>query len=320
MARHVFIIFGHEIRDERDAEAMGPQHRRLRSYLAAGEGEKLHSEIEHHVMRLRSPEVASCHIQDWYGTGLVMVLKSATVTDLTSSDHRFRQIARIISTQIANGEIARGSRLMSERDLGKHFNVSRVTIRRALLDLQERGLIEAEGARGWFVTSALGEPNALMGFSEMARARGLKPQSRVLKAEVRAATLDEAERLGIAPGQNSSISNASACSMMSPVGHERSRVVLEFAPELAQADFATASLYDELRKFGVVAHSADYVLQGGAADDREAELLDVVIGAPLLIATATTHMQSGKAMELSHSIFRSDRYRFRTTLFRSGWK
>ena len=53
LARHVFIIFGHEIRDERDAEAMGPQHRRLRGYLAAGDGEKLHSEIEHHIMRLR---------------------------------------------------------------------------------------------------------------------------------------------------------------------------------------------------------------------------------------------------------------------------
>ena len=76
----------------------------------------------------------------------------------------------------------------------------------------------------------------------------------------------------------------------------------------------------ELRKFGVLAHSADYVLQGGAADAREAELLDVAIGAPLLIATATAHLQSGKAMELSHSIFRSDRYRFRTTLFRSAWK
>ena len=249
-----------------------------------------------------------------------MVLKSATVTDLTSSDHRFRQIARVISTQIANGEIARGSRLMSERDLGKHFNVSRVTIRRALLDLQERGLIEAEGARGWFVTSALGEPNALMGFSEMARARGLKPQSRVLKAEVRAATLDEAERLGIAPGAKLFDLERIRLLDDAAVGHERSRVVIEFAPELAQADFATASLYDELRKFGVVAYSADYVLQGGAANDREAELLDVVIGAPLLIATATTHMQSGKAMELSHSIFRSDRYRFRTTLFRSGWK
>jgi DNA-binding GntR family transcriptional regulator len=249
-----------------------------------------------------------------------MVLKSASITDLTSGEHRFRQIARTIASQIANGEIARGSRLMSERDLGKHFNVSRVTIRRALLDLQERGLIEPEGARGWFVASALGEPNALMGFSEMARARGLKPQSRVLKAEVRAATLDEAERLGIAPG--AMLFDLERIRLLDDVAvaHERSRVVLELAPDIARASFETASLYDELRKFGVLAHSADYVLQGGAADAREAELLDVAIGAPLLIATATAHLQSGNAMELSHSIFRSDRYRFRTTLFRSAWK
>jgi DNA-binding GntR family transcriptional regulator len=249
-----------------------------------------------------------------------MVLKSASVTDLTSSDHRFRQIARTIANQIANGEIARGSRLMSERDLGKHFNVSRDTIRRALLELQERGLIDAEGARGWFVTSALGEPNALMGFSEMARARGLRPRSRVLTAEVRAATLDEAERLAIAPGAK--LFDLERIRLLDDVAvaHERSRVVLEFAADVAKADYETASLYDELRKFGVVAHSADYVLQAGAADDREARLLEVAIGAPLLIATATAHMQNGKAMELSHSIFRSDRYRFRTTLFRSAWK
>jgi DNA-binding GntR family transcriptional regulator len=54
LARHVFIIFGHEIRDERDAEAMGPQHRRLRALLAAGDKIALQSEIEHHIMRLRA--------------------------------------------------------------------------------------------------------------------------------------------------------------------------------------------------------------------------------------------------------------------------
>ena len=53
LARHVFIIFGHEIRDERDAEAMGPQHRRLRELLAIGDTRALQTEIEHHIMRLR---------------------------------------------------------------------------------------------------------------------------------------------------------------------------------------------------------------------------------------------------------------------------
>ncbi len=54
LARHVFIIFGHEIRDERDAAIMGPQHRQLRGLLAAGDVPALQQEIERHILRLRN--------------------------------------------------------------------------------------------------------------------------------------------------------------------------------------------------------------------------------------------------------------------------
>lgn len=53
LARHVFIVFGHEIRDERDAKVMGPQHRRLRDLLAKGDVESLRQDIENHILRLR---------------------------------------------------------------------------------------------------------------------------------------------------------------------------------------------------------------------------------------------------------------------------
>jgi DNA-binding GntR family transcriptional regulator len=53
LARHVFIVFGHEIRDERDAPIMAPQHRRLRDLIAAADLETLNKEIESHIMRLR---------------------------------------------------------------------------------------------------------------------------------------------------------------------------------------------------------------------------------------------------------------------------
>lgn len=53
LARHVFIVFGHEIRDERDGPIMAPQHRRLRDLLAAGDLDTLNTEIETHIMRLR---------------------------------------------------------------------------------------------------------------------------------------------------------------------------------------------------------------------------------------------------------------------------
>jgi DNA-binding GntR family transcriptional regulator len=54
LARHVFIVFGHEIRDERDAAIMGPHHRLLRDQLIAGDVMALNVEIERHIMRLRA--------------------------------------------------------------------------------------------------------------------------------------------------------------------------------------------------------------------------------------------------------------------------
>src|SRR6266404_725277 len=117
------------------------------------------------------------------------------------SQPRYRAVAKLVASEIARGVVAPGDRLPGERDLCKHFDVSRVTVRKALGVLRDRGLIEADGTRGWFVTStALGEPNALMSFSEMARSRGLTPTSRVRRAVVRPATIDEAADFGIAPG------------------------------------------------------------------------------------------------------------------------
>jgi len=54
LARHVLIVFGREIRSERDAAGMGPQHRRVRDMLLTAELPALEAEIERHIMRLRN--------------------------------------------------------------------------------------------------------------------------------------------------------------------------------------------------------------------------------------------------------------------------
>jgi DNA-binding GntR family transcriptional regulator len=53
LARHVLIVFGKEIRSERDAKAIVPQHRRLRDILAAGKLEALDDELDQHILRLQ---------------------------------------------------------------------------------------------------------------------------------------------------------------------------------------------------------------------------------------------------------------------------
>ena len=231
----------------------------------------------------------------------------------------YQTVVKELSAEFARGTVAPGDRLPGERELCRHFGVSRVTIRRALRELRERGLIEPDGTRGWFVTSvALGEPNALMSFSEMARSRGLVPSSRVLSAVTRPATIDEAEELAIAPG--TPIFDLERVRLLDAVAValERSRLPLHVAPALPEADLAQGSLYEALRKTGVLPARADYLLQAIPAEARHAEALEVEPGAPLLMASARTFDETGKPIELSLSIFRGDRYRFRTTLLRAG--
>ena len=52
LARHVLIVFGREIRSERDADRLVEQHGRLRDLLLAGGRAELDAEIERHIMRL----------------------------------------------------------------------------------------------------------------------------------------------------------------------------------------------------------------------------------------------------------------------------
>lgn len=53
LARHVLIVFGKEIRSERDAKTIVAQHKRLRDMLAAGKAEALDEELDQHILRLQ---------------------------------------------------------------------------------------------------------------------------------------------------------------------------------------------------------------------------------------------------------------------------
>lgn len=59
IARNVMIVFGHEARRERDAAAIGPDHRKLLGLLKTAGTAELHDAIEKHIMRLRLRSRAS---------------------------------------------------------------------------------------------------------------------------------------------------------------------------------------------------------------------------------------------------------------------
>lgn len=73
------------------------------------------------------------------------------VTSPLSNVPLFRQLADVLAGQIERGELRPGQPLPSELHLQQTYDVSRGTVRKAMAELRERGLVVTIHARGTFV-------------------------------------------------------------------------------------------------------------------------------------------------------------------------
>ncbi len=243
-----------------------------------------------------------------------MVRQAERIGALYGSPLRFELVAEELRGELRAGSISPGDRLPAERDLCQRFAVSRGTVRRALGRLRDLGLIRP-AARGWIVCEpSLGEPNALLSFSEMAAEAGAAATSDVLAARTRLAHPDEAAALDISA--TSQIFELTRLRRLAgvPIGIEVTRLPQHVAEVIAGADLANGSLYAHLRAGGVKPARAEYVVQASVVSEWEASLLDVAPGSAALITSAVTYDTGLRAIELSRSLFRADRYRFQATL------
>ncbi|MHB1509177.1 MAG: GntR family transcriptional regulator [Acidimicrobiales bacterium] len=231
----------------------------------------------------------------------------------------YRRVSAYLRQEITSGALSGGMRLPAERTLAEALQVSRISVRQALRELAEAGLIASSTSRGWFV-SELGlfeRANALMSFSELGRSRGLEPSSRVLSHKVRPADLNEADELEIVPG--SPLLDLERLRFLDglEIALHQVRVPVDRAPGIEQTDFSSTSVFEALEEYhAIIPTRARWVIEGRPADERSARLLGLQPAAPLLVVSSTTTDQHDRPFELSRIDYRADRYRFQATIVR----
>src|SRR6516164_4133493 len=114
----------------------------------------------------------------------------------------YAEIEEAIATEIAQGDYRPGDQLPTEDALLERFQVSRITVRRAIQNLVGRGLLEIRRGLGTFVLSPRieAELTTLTGFVEDMNVAGRKATARVVSHGVVAASARVAERLQLAKG------------------------------------------------------------------------------------------------------------------------
>ncbi|MDH6144245.1 GntR family transcriptional regulator [Kitasatospora sp. GP30] len=71
--------------------------------------------------------------------------------DLTSHVYVYLQVAQHIANEIHAGRLPAGARLPAERDLAEQYGVAVNTIRRAIRDLRDQGLVITVPIKGTFI-------------------------------------------------------------------------------------------------------------------------------------------------------------------------
>jgi GntR family transcriptional regulator len=228
----------------------------------------------------------------------------------------WHQTERVLRALIADGTWRDGAQIPNEAKLGEMLGVSRITMRHALRNMEEWGLLRREQGRGTFVRSSTiiaGARGPTSLTQEMAD-RGLSVGSRILELREIPADNSVASALEIREGASVVKLRRLRLGGGQPIGVQTAYLPEKRVPGLADMEGALVSLYATLRdRFGLVPQSALEVYRVGAASAEDAELLEVATGSPAFIVQRTTSDARGP-YEFTVSTMRGDRYEIRSKL------
>lgn len=228
--------------------------------------------------------------------------------DPQDSSPIYLQVARLLAQTIREGGYKPDEALPSERLLAETLNVSRVTARSAIDQLVEQGLIIRKRGSGNYIAPLLEQPlSRLTSFSEELERRGYTPSSRWLNRTVSVAMTDEQLTLGLSPGAR--VARLERLRLADDVVMAYEVSIL---PQSVIADpmAVEGSLYQHLTHIRHAPVRALQHIRALNAQPRLAEQLGIPDRQAVLFITRIGYLESGQAVELTHSYCRSDYYDF----------
>jgi GntR family transcriptional regulator len=244
----------------------------------------------------------------------------ADIRQLKPSDQdatpKYLQIARKMTGLIESKVWPQDFGIPSERQLMEMLDVSRVTARRALQVVTEKGLLVRKPGSGTYVAPHLDQPlSRLSSFSEELNLRGMASSSVWLLRDRAVASAQEVRALGL-------LMNTYVCRFkrirsadQMPMAIEYCRLPSELVDDPMKVD---QSLYAYLDARATPVTRALQTISAVNANEEQARLLKINRGDAVLYVTRLGYGKNGKPMEFTESYCRPDVYDFVAELHRSA--
>jgi DNA-binding GntR family transcriptional regulator len=239
---------------------------------------------------------------------------SVLMTDRSGPVPLYFQIASRIEEAIRAGQLPPGSRLENEIALSERLGLSRPTVRRAIQELVDKGLVvRRRGIGTQVVHGAVTRQVELTSLWEDLERTGQTPSTRMLTHEVIAADQRVAESLGVEQGSPVLHLRRLRAADGVPVSILENYLPAEFTT-ISEESLARHGLYQLLRMRGTTMRVARQRIGARRATPVESRLLEIDRNSALLTMDRTAYDASGRAAEFGHHCYRPDLYSFEITL------
>jgi len=226
----------------------------------------------------------------------------------------YYQIKKEIEDRINNGSFKPMEKIPSEDSLADVFNVSRMTIRKAIDKLVDQGLLIRKHGAGTFVSKSnyifKNDLSKLTSSTKEMNEYGRQIKTEVLEKEIVNATKEIANILDIKEGDKVFKYVRLRFINKTPFYLETSYLHFDKCLQLIKEDIA-GSVFDILEnKYGIKIHDATASIEAVRANGLVSDILNVSEGAPILKIKQTTFTCEGEPVQYAVIISRSDKYKY----------
>ncbi|PYG90397.1 GntR family transcriptional regulator [Ruminiclostridium sufflavum DSM 19573] len=228
----------------------------------------------------------------------------------------YYQLKDIIINKIKTDEWPVGMKIPTERELCEMFNISRMTVRQALKELENEGYVHRKQGKGTYVATLKYEQrlDGFYSFSEEIRKLGAIPSTNIIYFQILESNESISQILSIDQGSDVFSIKRLRLANKEPFAVETSYIPCDVAKQLTRDYVERYGLYNSFKDIcGVVPDEADETFGAVLTDPEVSLYLKVKNHSAALMLERTTKSQ-GKVIEYCMSIIRGDMYKYKVAL------
>ena len=226
----------------------------------------------------------------------------------------FFQLQRIFHDNIDEGVWKKGEQIPTENELCQKYDVSLITVRKALQQLEIEGLIKRMQGKGTFVEDKKVNDlilQSLTGTFAFSSNKKYKYSTTVVEKSILIPEEKIRDLLQLGPGEKAIRLIRIRYVDDEPFYWTKAYIPEKLCPDLLSEDLEKNSLYEIMRsKYSLVATTATRIIETLIASSKGDNYLNITPGTPINLVSSVSYLDDGSTLEYSKNYYRSDRVRF----------